>query len=359
MARRGLQALHEICAGDPEGVAVNLLDAHLRNSTGTCHRRRRERADVSAGHLRQVAGLDRRARGSGAGRTGRATGPPRATSTTCGTTASRSGSTLCKTSCGSSTTPLVIPRWPGRRRAAADAQFASSRRSGGFESDGGRRRARGREQPDGRAPPTRREPRGHARGLGRDTGVDADDGRPRRPDGAAPRGARGGRARDRRRVRRVVGVVVAAGPPGAEAPPTFDTGPTSPLTAGSGDADLAANFANMQGKLEALQARMLEPALVEAERRAANAAFAAASADAQRLRAALDAAEAARDRAEGDLKAVRARGRPSSRERPRARRGGGSRHRENRCREERGGCGRCGGENCDADANALAAQRRT
>ena len=33
MARRGLQALHEICAGDPEGVAVNLLDAHLRNST--------------------------------------------------------------------------------------------------------------------------------------------------------------------------------------------------------------------------------------------------------------------------------------------------------------------------------------
>ena len=33
MARRGLQALHEICAGDPEGVALNLLDAHLRNST--------------------------------------------------------------------------------------------------------------------------------------------------------------------------------------------------------------------------------------------------------------------------------------------------------------------------------------
>ena len=33
MARRGLQALHEICAGDPEGVAVNLLDAHLRSNT--------------------------------------------------------------------------------------------------------------------------------------------------------------------------------------------------------------------------------------------------------------------------------------------------------------------------------------
>ena len=32
MARRGLQALHEICAGDPEGVAVNLLDAHLRST---------------------------------------------------------------------------------------------------------------------------------------------------------------------------------------------------------------------------------------------------------------------------------------------------------------------------------------
>ena len=32
MARRGLQALHEICAGDPEGVAVNLLDAHLRSN---------------------------------------------------------------------------------------------------------------------------------------------------------------------------------------------------------------------------------------------------------------------------------------------------------------------------------------
>ena len=31
--RRGLQALHEICAGDPEGVAVNLLDAHLRSNT--------------------------------------------------------------------------------------------------------------------------------------------------------------------------------------------------------------------------------------------------------------------------------------------------------------------------------------
>ena len=51
----------------------------------------------------------------------------------------------------------------------------------------------------------------------------------------------------------------------------------------------------MQGKLEALQARMLEPTLVEDERRAANAAFAAASSEAQRLRAALDAAEAARD----------------------------------------------------------------
>ena len=33
MARRGLQALHEICAGDPEGGALNLQDAHLRNST--------------------------------------------------------------------------------------------------------------------------------------------------------------------------------------------------------------------------------------------------------------------------------------------------------------------------------------
>ncbi|CAH0378492.1 unnamed protein product [Pelagomonas calceolata] len=297
MARRGLQALHEICAGDPEGVAVNLLDAHLRNSTEpvTVDDVSEQMSllgisDKSLAWIGARAALWRRAdwaryrtaeghlyylRDDGVSQWEHPL-----------------QNELRQLYDAARHSPLARPP----PRGGYDAQFASSRRSSASSPTAGRR-------------PRVESPGG--------TLVDSDE----TPGWTRTTGALGGQTARRRAACAADGLVTDAasaassasssprGHPEQKSAPradTFDTGPTSPLTAESGNADLAANFANMQGKLEALQARMLEPTLVEDERRAANAAFAAASSEAQRLRAALDAAEAARDRAEGDLKAVRA-----------------------------------------------------
>jgi hypothetical protein len=319
MARRGLQALHEICAGDPEGVALNLLDAHLRNSTEAVtvddvseQMSLLGISDKSLAWIGARAALWRRAdwaryrtaeghlyylRDDGVSQWEHPL-----------------QNELRQLYDAARHSPLARPP----PRGGYDAQFASSRRSsassptarqsssptagrprGGFESP------RQSSSPTAGRRPRVESPRG--------TLVDSDE----TPGWTRTAGALGGQTARRRAARAADELVTdaASAASSASSSPrghpeqksdTFDAGPTSPLTAESGNADLAANFANMQGKLEALQARMLEPTLVEDERRAANAAFSAASADAQRLRAALDAAEAARDRAEGDLKAVRA-----------------------------------------------------
>ena len=300
MARRGLQALHEICAGDPEGVAVNLLDAHLRNSTEevTVDDVSEQMAllgisDKSLAWIGARAALWRRAdwaryrtaeghlyylRDDGVSQWEHPL-----------------QNELRQLYDAARSSPLNRPP----PRGGYDAQFASSRRSSGSSPTAGRR------------------PR--AGSFERGTLADSDE----TPGWTRTTGALGGQTARRRAARAADELVTDAasaassasssprGHPEQKSAPPGDAGPTSPLTEVSGfkgdtDADLVAGFTAMQGKLEALQARMLEPTLVEDERRAANAAFSAASADAQRLRAALDAAEAARDRAEGDLKAVRA-----------------------------------------------------
>jgi hypothetical protein len=300
MARRGLQALHEICAGDPEGVALNLLDAHLRNSTEAVtvddvseQMSLLGISDKSLAWIGARAALWRRAdwaryrtaeghlyylRDDGVSQWEHPL-----------------QNELRQLYDAARHSPLARPP----PRGGYDAQFASSRRSSASSPT-----ARQSSSPTAGRRPRVESPRG--------TLVDSDE----TPGWTRTPGALGGETARRRAARAADELVTdASAASSASSSPrghpeqksdAFDAGPTSPLTAESGNADLAANFANMQGKLEALQARMLEPTLVEDERRAANAAFAAASADSQRLRAALDAAEAAKDRAEGDLKAVRA-----------------------------------------------------
>ena len=306
MARRGLQALHEICAGDPEGVALNLLDAHLRNSTEAVtvddvseQMSLLGISDKSLAWIGARAALWRRAdwaryrtaeghlyylRDDGVSQWEHPL-----------------QNELRQLYDAARHSPLARPP----PRGGYDAQFASSRRSSASSPTA-------RASPRQSSSPTAGRPRGGSFGSPRGTLVDSDE----TPGWTRTPGALGGQTARRRAARAADELVTdASAASSASSSPrghpeqksdAFDAGPTSPLTAESGNADLAANFANMQGKLEALQARMLEPTLVEEDRRAANAAFAAASSEAQRLRAALDAAEAARDRAEGDLKAVRA-----------------------------------------------------
>ena len=311
MARRGLQALHEICAGDPEGVAVNLLDAHLRSTNAepvTVDDVSEQMSllgisDKSLAWIGARAALWRRAdwaryrtaeghlyylRDDGVSQWEHPL-----------------QNELRQLYDAARHSPLARPP----PRGGYDAQFASSRRSSA-SSPTARQSS---------SPTAGRRPRGGSFGSPRGTLVDSDE----TPGWTRTTGALGGQTARRRAARAADELVTDAasaassasssprGHPEQKSAPPGDAGPTSPLTEVSGfkgdtDADLVAGFTAMQGKLEALQARMLEPTLVEAERQAANAAFSAASADAQRLRAALDAAEAARDRAEGDLKAVRA-----------------------------------------------------
>ena len=299
MARRGLQALHEICAGDPEGVAVNLLDAHLRNSTEpvTVDDVSEQMsllgiADKSLAWIGARAALWRRAdwaryrtaeghlyylRDDGVSQWEHPL-----------------QNELRQLYDAARHSPLARPP----PRGGYDAQFASSRRSSASSpTAAGPRQSSSPtagQRPGGRSPRGTLADSDETPGWTRTTG--ARGGQTARPDAASAASSASSSPR---------------GHPEQKSAPPGDAGPTSPLTEVSGfkgdtDADLVAGFTAMQGKLEALQARMLDPTSVEEDRRAANAAFAAASADAQRLRAALNAAEAARDRAEGDLKAVRA-----------------------------------------------------
>ena len=255
MARRGLQALHEICAGDPEGVARHLLDAHLRNSTEAVtvddvseQMSLLGISDKSLAWIGARAALWRRAdckllphgveghlyylRDDGVSQ----------------------WEHPLQNELRSSTTPLVIPRWPRPPPAASTRTVRELAAVQRFEPD-----VAAVVEPDGRGAAAR-PARSGARGARSWTRTDAGGGPGRRAPSAAAARRRAARAARRARDGRASDASSASSSPRRHRSTrrgVLDAGPTSPLTAGSGNADLAANFANMQGKLEALQARML------------------------------------------------------------------------------------------------------
>lgn len=271
---RGLKALHELCASDPDGVALNLLDAHMRSKDAAV-----TIDDVSEQmHLLGIADTSFAWVGARAALWRRADWARYRTA---------EGHLYYLRDDGLSQWEHPMQHelrslHDAARRRPADisappAVSTAERRSGSWPTD--------RPPPRGGHDAQFKSPRGSPRHAQQFASP-----RPESPTHGSPRPTSPANGAPTAQP-----VAATASEPSARGHPESKD-----------DADLAANFAAMQSKLEVLQARLLEPTLVEEDRQAAAAAFAAARARAEGLQIDLGAAEAAKDRAAGDLRAVRA-----------------------------------------------------
>ena len=272
---RGLKALHELCDSDPDGVALNLLDAHMRSKDAAV-----TIDDVSEQmHLLGIADTSLAWVGARAALWRRADWARYRTA---------EGHLYYLRDDGTS-------QWEHPMQHELRSLHDAARRRPADAAPSTRERRLDRPPPRGGHDAQFESPRGsprHAQQFAspRPKSPTHESPRPESPTHGSPRP-----------TSPVNGAPPAQPVADAASEPSARGHPES-----KDDADLVADFSAMQSKLEVLQARLLEPTVVEEDRRAAAAAFAAARARADSLQIALEAAEAAKDRAAGDLRAVRA-----------------------------------------------------